>query len=116
MITIKGNPISVNALYRGRRFLTQEGKAIKAQYGWSAKRQWKKKPLTGNVSVIINVYFNDKRRHDIDNILKGILDSLTGIVWEDDSHITSLHVHKHFDKICRMEIDAFMCGELSTCE
>lgn len=35
-----------------------------------------------------------KRYGDIDNLAKGILDALTGILWKDDSQIVKLHVGK----------------------
>ena len=35
-----------------------------------------------------------KRYGDIDNLAKGILDALTGILWKDDAQIVKLHVCK----------------------
>lgn len=94
MITIEGNPISVNALYRGRRFLTNEGKAMKMTYRTVIWRQWKQKPIEGPVEIIIRLFFKNKKRRDIDGPLKALLDAMTGIVYEDDSQIMDLHVHR----------------------
>jgi Holliday junction resolvase RusA-like endonuclease len=96
-ITFEGKPISVNQLYTGRRFLTPKGKATKEAYGWAAKKQYKGKLITCDVDVQITFYFENKRS-DIDNCLKAALDSLTGIVWEDDSQIQSILVVKYIDK------------------
>jgi len=38
------------------------------------------------------LFMPDKRRRDIDNYNKILLDSLTGIVWEDDSQIDILTI------------------------
>ncbi len=42
--------------------------------------------------VTIFVSQPDKRKRDLDNILKAILDSLNGIAYEDDSQIDELRV------------------------
>lgn len=98
MITIRTTPISVNKLYKGRKFLTDEGEATKLAMGWEAKIQWKKEPLTGNVEVKITFHFKDNRS-DIDNCLKALLDSLKGICWLDDKQIVDLYIHKRIDRV-----------------
>lgn len=98
MITLKTLPLSTNALYRGRRYLTEAAKANKEAMGWEIKQQWKHKPFVGcPVRLKIDLYWPDMRRHDVDNI-KALLDSMTGIVYEDDGEIHELHITKHFDK------------------
>ena len=104
MIVLKGKPISVNKLYQGRRFLTDEGKAVKLDYGIQATRQ-NRKPLEGELEVEISFYLKNKRS-DIDNCLKATLDILSGILWKDDSQIMELLVHKIIDKEERVEIEA----------
>jgi len=98
VIIIKGNPISVNSLYRGRRFLTNEGKQIKDSYAWEVKGQWKQKMLVGSVKLTIKAYFGTKRCRDLDNIAKALNDSLTGIVIKDDSQIDELHIYRFYSK------------------
>lgn len=93
-ITLSGNPISVNRLYRGRRFLTSEGEAVKYGYAAEAYNQYRKKPMKGGLKVSVFFTFADRRKHDIDNCLKAVLDSMSGILWEDDSQISELHVFK----------------------
>ena len=84
----------MNALYRGKRFLTPQGKAIKLGYALDVRNQWKNKILTSPVSVKIDLFFSDKRRRDIDGPIKAILDALTGVVYKDDSQIVKLEVTK----------------------
>jgi crossover junction endodeoxyribonuclease RusA len=93
-VTIPGSPISVNKLYRGRRFLTKEGERIKNEYRYEAYRQYEGKPFKGPLFVSVLVFYNDKRKHDLDNILKALLDSMTGILWEDDSQIQEIIISK----------------------
>ena len=96
-IVLTGTPISVNKLYRGRRFLTAEGKAVKEGYMWEVKKQYRKKIRTDDVELTIDFYFSSAKS-DIDNALKAVLDSLIGIVYEDDSQIQSILVNKYIDK------------------
>jgi Holliday junction resolvase RusA-like endonuclease len=81
-----------------QRYMTPTGKALKEQYQWEAKTQWKGKPLTGDVKLAITLYFGTKRRADLDNFNKLSLDALTGIVYEDDSQIAELHLKRGYDK------------------
>lgn len=96
-ITLKTLPISTNAIYRGRRFLTNKGKANKLRMAWEVKGQWNDVPIKGDVFVEVSLFWPDKRRHDVDNI-KALLDSLSGIIYEDDSQIQHLVVRKAVDK------------------
>lgn len=91
-------PLSVNAMYGGRKYLTSKGKAIREAIAWEARMQWKGKELGGELAVRAVVYFPDRKRRDIDNILKCLLDSLTGIAWVDDSQIVSLTLERYLDR------------------
>lgn len=93
-IVLKGNPLSTQHLYgiscRGnfaKRYMTAKGKALKKQYQWEAKSQWKGDPVFYPIVVKVRLYFGDKRKRDIDNHSKILYDSLTGIVWDDDNQI-----------------------------
>jgi Holliday junction resolvase RusA-like endonuclease len=97
-IILEGQPVSVNRLYRGRRFLTPEGKSIKHVYASQARTQYKGAVLDGPIRVDAHVYFQSRASSDIDNALKGTLDSLTGVLWKDDRQIQELHAYKCQDK------------------
>ena len=64
---------------------------------WEAKSQCPKKPLDGQISVSVRLYWPDARKRDLDNI-KGLLDSFTGVLWGDDSQIVELHIRKEVDR------------------
>ena len=50
-------------------------------------------PFTGRIAVRVELYPPDRRRRDLDNILKALLDSLTHAgVWLDDAQIDRLSV------------------------
>lgn len=100
-IILKGKPKSTQWIYAqsGRiRFMKKEAKALKEYYSLQAKQQWKGKPITGLLEVMIRVFYYTKRRIDWDNWHKLSMDSLTGIVWEDDSQIRKATVILGYDK------------------
>lgn len=78
--------------------MTLEGKALKEQYFWEAKSQWKGPPLSGDIELHATFYFGTKRRADLDNFNKLSLDALTGIAYEDDSQIAALYLKRAYDK------------------
>ena len=108
-ITLLGNPQSTNHLYRRHGYIiymSKEGKSLKEGYQFQAQTQYKEKPLSGDLQVSIGLYFNRKGKHDIDNFGKILLDSLTGIIWEDDNQIVTEKVSKFYDKkLPRIEIE-----------
>lgn len=104
-ITLLGEPKSTSHIYkmtcRGKfasMYMSKEGKDIKESYQWQAKSQWKKKPLIEDLEISIKLFFGTKRKVDIDNFNKLILDSLTGICYVDDSQIQKATIEKHYDK------------------
>jgi crossover junction endodeoxyribonuclease RusA len=105
MITLLGSPQSTNNIYRSvcigrfpRVYMTHEGVALKESYQWQAKSQWKDGIMEGVLMIEIKLFFKDKRKHDIDNYGKILLDSLTDICYADDSQIEQMIVTKLLDK------------------
>lgn len=97
-ITITTPAISLNTMYRGRRFLTKDGKSTKEAMQYEFSSAWDKEVIEGDVALNVIFYFPDNRKRDCDSHLKALLDSMSGIVYKDDSQITELHVYKIVDK------------------
>ena len=100
-IILLGKPQSTNNLYRRHGhiiYMTAQGKELKESYLGQAIKQWKLGTTGEELEIEIDLYFNNKLRRDIDNFFKIVLDSLTGIVWEDDSQIVKMTVTKNIDK------------------
>lgn len=92
-------PPSVNHYWRrsknGMMHISAEGLAFREAVGWNALQQNAPKQLTGDLIVDIEAFMPDKRRRDLDNILKALLDALTHAdVWFDDSQIVDLRIRK----------------------
>jgi len=104
-LTLLGSPLSTNNIYRsvcrGRFptvYMSPQGKALKESYQWQAKMLHKGKPLEGDLEISIVIFQKTKRKTDWDNFNKIVMDSLSGIVWVDDSQIQVAHVEKAYDK------------------
>lgn len=104
-ITLKGNPKSTQHCYKfacrgkfGRLYMTKDCKDLKEDYQWQLKSQWKKKPLKRDIDMRVELFFGDKRKRDVDNYNKLLMDSMSGIVYEDDVQIQSLLIIKNYDK------------------
>jgi Holliday junction resolvase RusA-like endonuclease len=103
MIILDGNPVSNQTIYkyacRGKHgifYMTKRGKDTKLAYQLQAKSQWKRQLLTGDIEIKAEYYFGTKRKVDLDNFGKLIFDSLTGIVYKDDSQIKKLTLEKFY--------------------
>ena len=104
-IILSGNPLSTQNIYRytcmgkfPRLYMTKQGKALKELYQLEAKNQYKKKVMSVGVDIemTITLFFKDKRKRDIDNYNKLVLDALEGIVFEDDHQIQKLIINKDY--------------------
>ena len=54
-------------------------------------------PLDARYDVGLALYFPDRRRRDGDNVVKSVLDGLNGVLWDDDSQVTSCRFAKLVD-------------------
>ena len=90
-------PPSVNHYYRrvGPRTLSsREGRKFREEV-CALLAAMRVGPITGPLQVEIEVYPPDRRRRDIDNLQKGLLDALEhGGVYRDDSQIVKLTIEK----------------------
>jgi len=90
---LKVKPISINKFFRGRHYITSEGKKYQQMYHMLLP---KKKMIKGQVKVEI-VWHIEKRflGKDIDNIAKILIDAIVkkGLI-EDDRFIVELNIKK----------------------
>ena len=91
-------PPSINHYFsysHGRPVLSKDARSYRHQVRRIAIARGDK-PLMGALSVHIDIFPPDKRRRDIDNCFKSVLDALqhAGVFW-DDSQIIVLHAVKH---------------------
>jgi len=87
-------PPSVNHYFRnwrGRTLISREGRAFRKRV-CSILTAAGVRPLSGKLAVSLAVYPPDRRRRDIDNLQKALLDALEkGGAYQDDSQVKDLH-------------------------
>lgn len=93
-------PPSMNTYWRslrsgrmaGRVLISERGRAFRVEVEAVARAHGVGK-VAGPLKVTIGLHPPDRRRRDIDNPIKPLLDALTHAgAWEDDSQIRALHV------------------------
>lgn len=87
-------PPSVNRYWRqlnGRAILSADGRAYKQEVAACCIFVGAQK-FEGPVAVDILAVRPDKRRRDLDNLLKAALDAMTPWVWADDSQVVDLRI------------------------
>lgn len=97
-------PPSVNAMWRtprtgplaGRTLLSEDGRKYRKEVQRLATvHRWPTHDATQRLAVRITAHMPDRRRRDLDNLLKGALDALTAAgVWADDSQIDVLSIER----------------------
>lgn len=55
----------------------------------AARARWEPRP--GPHVLHVAVVWPDRRRRDLDNLVKSIADALNGVAWDDDSSVVELH-------------------------
>ena len=94
-------PPSVNGYWRhpttgklaGRHLISEAGRAYREAVGWQVAAASMAAGLACLVAVDIMAYAPDKRRRDLDNLQKSLLDSLTHAgVWGDDDQVDDLRI------------------------
>ena len=90
-------PPSVNRYWRtfqGRMIISAEGRSYRKAVADQVLIQRGAKHYAGKLSVNIEAFRPDKRRRDLDNLLKATLDGCTHAgVWEDDSNVVDLRIY-----------------------
>jgi Holliday junction resolvase RusA-like endonuclease len=90
-------PPSVNHYYRHvgfRTLISRQGRAYRTAV-CSVLRRAGIRPLSGPVELKLELYPPDRRRRDLDNVLKGLLDALQhGGLYHDDSQVVRLEADK----------------------
>ncbi len=112
-LEFEGLPPSVNHMYRGARgwrYLTADTIGFQTRISALMRDECQIQEIyTGAVAVFIKFYTNNKRRWDIDNRVKSLIDCLekAGII-QDDSQIDALFINRERCKKSATRI--IVCG------
>lgn len=90
-------PPSVNTYYRAngnRRFITKRGMDFRAKVSDQAS-ELNQEALTHEIDVFVTPYPPDRRRRDVDNPMKALLDAMEHAgIYADDSLIRKLTIER----------------------
>jgi len=91
-------PPTVNNYYTKTQrgvFISQKGKKYRAEIEDAVQQQCGPLQLAGQLFLEVILFVPDKRRRDVDNYIKALLDALTHAgLWMDDSQIDQLHLYR----------------------
>ena len=95
MIELPIMACSVNKYYRswkGRVLISKDGKEFKKELELYLTNYEK---ILGKIKLNIILHFKDKRKRDVDNYAKVLIDCLKNKLFEDDDQIYQLYMEKH---------------------
>lgn len=104
-------PPSINHYWRHTKnghYISKEGKTYRETVYYSCVKYKGKISDDSRLSVIIEAFPPDKRKRDLDNILKSLLDALQHAgMYKDDNQIDRLSIHRKIplNGVVRIEID-----------
>ena len=91
-------PPSLNSYWRhvrstGRTLISKEGRSYRHRVAEAVTRDQRHRFGAGPIMIHITAHPPDKRRRDLDNMLKAVLDALAHTaVYGDDSQVDDLHI------------------------
>jgi crossover junction endodeoxyribonuclease RusA len=92
-------PPTINSYYKmtraGQRYLDKSVRAFRAAVAESINEQAPGLCLYDPLFMEVYLFMPDRRKRDVDNYMKGLLDALTEAgLWEDDSLVDQLHIYR----------------------
>lgn len=77
----------------GRLIKSPEARTYAEAVAWQAKQVFHE-PVTCRVEVSVIMHPARGEGQDVDNCVKGVLDALTGVAWNDDSQVWRLLIER----------------------
>jgi Holliday junction resolvase RusA-like endonuclease len=99
-LTLYTKPLPANqrqGLLHGRLISSKKWRDTKLALQQEIAVQGRFEPLRGSVVMNVMMYFGDNRKRDIDSYLKILLDSMEGIIYENDNQVVEMHCFKEID-------------------
>lgn len=89
---VAGNPIPKERprVVGGHAYTPKRTLEYEALVRDAAALRWHGDPEQKDIQVHLKFYRENRRRVDIDNLAKAVLDALNGVVWVDDAQIQRL--------------------------
>tara|TARA_R110000803_G_scaffold163054_1_gene226730 strand:- start:1009 stop:1395 length:387 start_codon:yes stop_codon:yes gene_type:complete len=92
-------PPTINSYYKmtrqGQRYLDKSVREFRQKVADTVNEQAPGLCLDTPLFMEVYLFMPDRRKRDVDNYMKGLLDALTEAgLWEDDSLVDQLHIYR----------------------
>ena len=101
-LVIEGEPVpkARPRVFKGHAVTPERTAAAEARVAWAMRQAYRGEPFTGPLVVELRFFRAARRRADLDNFCKLVLDAGNGVLWVDDSQIQELRLsqvgdHEH---------------------
>ncbi len=114
--TVPGNPVPKarpRVLRSGITYTPKRTKDYEAAVAWEARRQWPNPVLTQKLGLTVHFGRDSRRRCDLDNLIKAVMDGIKGVVYRDDDQITEIEARKFFAKPGFTEVELWIADSNS---
>lgn len=92
-VTIPWEPVEKERPRYARGRFYNPDSADEARTTWAMKAWWApREPLKNLCAITVTFYVKQRRKVDIDNLLKHVMDAGNGVLWRDDSQICSVQM------------------------
>lgn len=91
--------------FAGHAYTPKETSDYEKEIAWEIRAQGGEK-VSGPISVEMVFYYKNPKnmkipkrhtgRPDLDNLVKGVLDAANGVLWDDDSEVSSISADKWY--------------------
>lgn len=83
---------------RGHSYTPARTRVAQDAVAWHARQSYRLSPMRGRVGIEIVFRCRSRRRCDVDNLAKLVMDGMNGILYRDDSQIDVLRIKRvHVD-------------------
>jgi len=119
--TLPGEPVCKGRprfLRNGATYTDAKTRAAEAAIGWAYREAAgaAARPLAGQVQIGMLFCVGTRRRKDLDNMVKLVMDALNRLAWRDDSQVVSIVAIKRQEKPARTEVMVGVIVDTTTSE
>lgn len=102
MFMVNGNPVPKQSFRYGSNGRSHQPAEVTA-WQMTVKSEanlamGNRTPMTTPVAVTLDFYLPDRKRRDLDNLAKAVMDACNNVVWKDDNQVHVLKLFKWFGR------------------
>ena len=110
---VSGNPVPKQSYRHSKKGNWQPKRVTdwEETVGWAAKQAYRGEPTDKRYCVRLTFWRKGKRKVDVGNLTKPVLDAMQGIIYIDDEQVDRLIINREYDaENCGVEV---VIGEIA---